>query len=250
MFAENKQVDCFRGKSSVPKYLLQGTLFPATKSPEGVKKERLIETYSGKTLSVSHEGFSQFDLAVSLAYKKIITKHNNFDEVVFNIIDFSNAMNRKDGGKTRQYILEAFRRSNEFHLCFNFNNGNFDGYRLNKFTEIRTNEFKIAFNMDYLSMVYDENEVCDINIDIFLSLQLGLQSWLYGFICSVPDMKSLDIDNLHKYSGSNYQSQSDFKKAVKHALYVLHKKGVIGWSHGITRDGKVFWQYENPFAQK
>ena len=85
---------------------------------------------------------------------------------------------------------------------------------------------------------------------MFLSLQVGLQSWLYGFICSVPEMTTIGVDVLHKFSGSNYNTQSDFKKAVKDSLSVLSNKGIIDWRYGVSRDGLVYWQYKNPFVLK
>lgn len=241
------QVLCFKKQTTVPKYLFQGPLFPVS-SKRKKNCETLIKTYSNNEILVMQEGFTQFDLAVSLAYKKIINQHSSFEDIKFSIADFSKALNRHEGGKTRTLILEALKRSNKFHLCFDFGKGNsFDGYRLKEFEESRQGYFKVAFNTEYLSMAYCEDDIFDINIDIFLSLQLGLQSWLYGFICTIPDKKEICLDILHDYSGSNYKNQSDFKKAVKNAMTVLHKKGIIGWRHGITRNNEVFWEYKNPF---
>lgn len=247
-----KRVEKFRIKHSVSKYLLQGSLFPVTKNiKDNAKKEALIKTYNGRELLVTHNGFTQFDLAVSLAYKKIINRHHNFEDIQFTVADFAHALNRADGGKTRLLIFEAFKRSNSFHLCFDFGkNHSFDGYRLNSFKEETSNVFRASFNMNYLSVAYHEEDTCNIDIDVFLSLQLGLQSWLYGFICSEPNQSMVSLDEVHLFSGSNYKNSSDFKKAVKEALSALYKKGIIEWKHGVTRDGIVFWQYKNPFDEK
>jgi hypothetical protein len=248
----NNQINCFREKSTVPKYLLQGAIFPAKRQGVSGSKECCIKTFEGQEVLVQHQGFTQFDLAVSLAYKKIINQHQGFYNVNFSIVDFAKALNRKDGGKTRDLILAAFDRSNKFHLCLEFQHGLFEGYRLNSFEETQKGKFKVSFNMDYLSMVYDDYDTCDIDIDIdmFLSLKIGLQSWLYGFICSVPGMTNISIDALHELSGSNYKNQSDFKKAVKEALYSLCNKRIIDWRHGVSRDGLVFWKFINPFVNK
>lgn len=244
-----KPVDIFRVKSTVPKYLLQGSLFAASRIATP-PIDNIIQMYDGKELEVHHRGFTQFDLAVSLAYKRIINQHRNFDDIKFSIAEFARALNRIDGGKTRQFILEAFRKSNDFHLCFDFGTGrSFDGSRLNSFRETRKNVFNVSFNMDYLSMTYDSTDTCDIDIDMFMSLQLGLQSWLYGFICSVPELDHIDIDLLYRFSGSNYKNSSDFRKAIKEALSALYKKGILGWRHGIARYGEVFWEYKNPFQR-
>ncbi len=241
------QVQRFKNQTTVPKYLFQGSLFPVS-NKKNMNRDVLIKTYGNNEILVMQEGFTQFDLAVSLAYKKIINNHVSFEDIRFSIADFSRALNRHEGGKTRALILDALKRSNKFHLCFDFGNGNsFDGYRLNKFEENCPGYFKVAFNTDYLSMAYCENDVFNINIDMFLSLQLGLQSWLYGFICTIPDKNQICLDLLHDYSGSNYKNQSDFKKAVKHAMTALHERGILGWRHGITRSNEVFWEYKNPF---
>lgn len=251
MIEHKKLIEIFRTRTSVPKYLFQGPLFSVAKNNHSENiKERLLKTFAGQELLVAHEGFNQFDLAVSLAYKKIINQGNSFEDIKFTIANFSSALNRKDGGKTRKFIVEAFRKSNNFHLCFDFGRSHaFDGYRLNKFKEIGANQFQVSFNTDYLFMVYSEKDIFDIDIDLFLSLQLGLQSWLYGFMCSIPEQTKIDLDVLHEFSGSNYKSCSDFKKAIKEALNALYKKGIIEWRHGVTRDGIVFWKYKNPFIK-
>lgn len=246
--SNQKQIECFRARTTVPKYLFQGNLFAVSKRSQCIpSKDTRIKTLDNSELIVSCEGFTQFDLAVSLAYKKIINANKNFDDIYFTISDFARALNRNEGGKTRKLILEAFVRSNNFHLSLKNKSGQeFDGYRLKKFEEVQNNKFRITFNLDYLTMAYEENEVCNIDMEIFLNLRPGLQSWLYGFICSISGQCSIDLDLLHDLSGSNYKNRGDFKKAIKEALTILYKKGILGWRHGVSRDNIVYWEYLDP----
>lgn len=235
------KLQCFRKDSMVPKYLLQGDLFPARKCPEPLKTETLIKTFEGTELLVHHDGFTQFDLAVSLAYKRIINQSKNISNVEFTIAEFAKALNRVDGGKTRSTIIEAFKRSNSFYMNFEMNDDSFSGYRLTKFEEVEMNKFKVAFNIDYMNMVYDESDVVYVDLDLFFKLNFGLQSWLYGLFCSLPHMNQIDMDTLYDLSGVEYKNQSDFKKAIKESLGALNKAGIIGWRYGVTRSNEVYW---------
>lgn len=236
-------IEHFRKLDNVPKYLFQSAIFPASskiRNEDQVRKT--VKTFSGRDIEVSHPGFTQFDLAVSIAYKKIINKCGRFENVTFSLSDFAKCLNRIDGGKTRKFILEAFRKSNSFSLAFDFGNGNsFGGYRLNNFQETSSGEFNIDFNLDYMSVVYTKEDLCEMDLDLYLDLPCGLISWLYGFICTEPTLKNVSLDSLHYLSGSNYKHSSDFKKAVKYALAYLQKRNIIDWRYGVTRDDSVYW---------
>lgn len=121
-------------------------------------------------------------------------------------------------------------------------------HRLTKFEETENNKFNVAFNIDYMNMVYDESDVVYVNLDLFFKLNFGLQSWLYGLFCSLPHMNQIDMDILYGLSGVEYKNQSDFKKAIKESLAALNKAGIIGWRYGVTRANEVYW--DNSIIQK
>lgn len=138
--------------------------------------------------------------------------------------------------------MESIIRNNNLYLCFQLSGSKFEGFRLGHFYELEDGVYNLSLNPDYLENAYDHDILCDIDIDLMLRLRPGLQTWLYGFMNAYPDMAKLPIDMLHDLSGSNYRNQNDFKKAVKAALAVLYQRGVIDWSHGVARDGMVFWE--------
>lgn len=227
--------------TKIAKILVQGSLYSVTNKVDYGVKKRLIKTINNtEFLSISPE-LSQFDLAFTLAYKKLIFQQHRVEDVSVSIPDFVRLLNRSDGGKTRKLIQKSIEKHLESCVCFDFGRGcQFDGHRYSKIAEVGQNNFKISGNMDYLYAAYEES--CSINIDKFLSLSLGLQSWLYGFFCAYPYLSSIDLDTLHTISGSNYKDAHDFKKAIKSAFKVLESKNIIDWSYGITRDGMVFWK--------
>lgn len=243
MELDARTIECFRKMEYVPKYLFQSSIFPAsTKIQNEGLIRKTVTTFSGREIEVSHPGFTQFDLAVSIAYKKIITKCGRFDNITFSLGEFAKCLNRSDGGKTRKYILEAFKKSNRFSLAFDFGSGHsFDGFRLDSFQEKSNGEFNIDFNLDYMSVVYTKEDLCEMDLNLYLDLPCGLISWLYGFICTEPELKTISLDSLHYLSGSNYKNSGDFKKAVKYALTYLQKRNIVNWRYGVTREGSVFW---------
>lgn len=147
----------FKKLDTVPKYFFQSPIFPASiMSRKLHAKSKLIETYSGQEIEVTHPGFNQIDLAVSIAFKKIITNCKRFDSIDFTIREFSKCLGRADGGKTRKLILDAFERSNHFSLAFDFGEGKvFDGQRLKKFEEISAGVFfnRLQYGL-YVSIIW------------------------------------------------------------------------------------------------
>lgn len=240
----------FRIPTSVPKYLLQGPLFPATKTSKISDREQRLKLFDGTELWTRPNGFTQYDLALSLAYKKLFVKQDSIENIAFTLGDFARALNRADGGKNRDLMLAAFHRSKHFALGFEDGKACFDGLRLGQFVEIEQNRFHASFNLDYIEQFYEHpHTISYLDIDFYLSLPLGLLSWLYGFICSEPHLKIMGLGDVHYFSGSNYRHSRFFKKAVKKALDVLFHRGVIKWRHGVTRDDVVYWDLI-PFEQQ
>lgn len=231
-------------------HLLQSPLYSASKhiplTTVVSSKERIIETYNRQEIIVTASQFSQFDLAVVFAARKLQECQKRFENMRVSLADLIHAMKRYDGGNTRKLVIQSLKKYRDFNTCLQSKTGvEFEGHKVNKIIEEAQNHLTLSFNEEYLSKFYEHDKICKININKFLSLPLGLQSWLYGFYCSAPTTSSIHLDSLHAISGSNYKNAYDFKKAVKMALKELEQRNIISWRHGVTRDGIVFWEIKN-----
>lgn len=95
-----KNIELYRRQTSVPRYLFQSNLFPVSTLTVYSPGEQYIKTLCGDELLVNNAGLSQFDLVLSLAYKKIINTNDNFANVTFTLADIIQSFNRKEGGNT------------------------------------------------------------------------------------------------------------------------------------------------------
>jgi len=232
----------FKQETAVPKFMLQSNLFAVSRKNETSPITEAIRPYQSKTFFAQHSGLTQYHLALTLALKRIISKQRNMESVTFDLATLVATMQRKEGGKTRSQILNALKTAN-FELTYPVNEQPiFEGNVYKTLEENRKNHFTVELNSNYLLNMYQENAVCHIDTDTFLSLQPGIQTWLFGFMSSLPELTEITAKELHALSGSHYSHINDFKKSLRVALSVLQKRKIISSKHGVERDGSVHWQ--------
>jgi hypothetical protein len=92
------------------KYLFQGPFFAVSSHYVSTRfTGKIIKNYRDNTVVTISSRFSQFDLAVSLAIRKIISQRHQTN-IEISLADIIHAMRRFDGGNTRQLVLNSIKK--------------------------------------------------------------------------------------------------------------------------------------------
>jgi len=235
-----------KSRQVLPRYLFQSALFPAIRKIPTLAIKREVAAFNQKNFTVIADTLTQFDLSILLALRKLTPPHDREQAVQATLAQLIGAMARKDGSQTRESVARRLTRCNHYLIYEGPSGQCFEGFCFKALKITSPSNLEFIWHPEYLALFEHPEENCLIDIDRILGLYSSLKGWLYGFMCANPTCQSAPLVDLKQLTGQHYHDIVNFRKAISQALASLYTRGLIEWTHGIKRDGTVFWRLVMP----
>jgi hypothetical protein len=227
--------------SNVQHTFVRSSLFSISTRSSGTKlKNHKIISTPEYDIEYTGEQFTQFDLSIAFAIKKILSQYPPTEMVSFNDLDILHVLRKKNYGKNdRSLIRNSIERHARAIFCIEQNNVSHEGAALENFLwDADKNRYQMTVAEPWYLM-FSNNESSQLDLRIRSQLPRGLSQWLHAFWSTYETIAPTDIDEIKNLCGSNEKLRGNFKKSVEYALANLAKAGFIKATYHVTRSGYI-----------